>query len=786
MKRVFLRVGIIIFLFCFVIPVFGADGFGGNTTGGEGGPTVTVDNNAIDFQNYILNSWDEPLIIQVSGTLNLADIGWDGYAGISSNKTIRGVGTNPTIIGNLAFFDGVSNVIFERLNITNPSGVGGGDGISVYDVNNIFITHCTLYDCADGCIDITEQSDYVTVSWCKFYYVSQTSHCFVNLIGADDTATGDAGKLHVTMHHNWWSSLCHERMPRVRFGQAHVYNNYYGCPGNGYCAGVGYDCQILLESCYFDNVNNAWKNYSGGSHQGLIHWNSDNQFVNTAIPTWAPNSTVFTPPYSYTLDSGNIVKSIVMAGAGVDGNESERTPPTPDPMTFATTPYATSSTSIAMIAATAADISGVEYYFTCTAGGGHDSGWQSDTSYTDTNLMPSTMYTYTVKARDMSPAYNETAASDPYSGTTLPDTNAPTPNPLVFDVAPYALDINSITMTATTAIDVSGVEYYFANITDPNHDSNWQDGTTYTDTGLTNDTTYTYSVIARDKSPNQNETAWSDEANATTVQYNCSGAIISDLDENCKVDYRDYALMAEHWDDVLPLTNNIAVNGTFDTDIVPGWQAFDLPSAVGTFYAMYDEYYGNPIGSALVASEPDITGASGHYLYQVIPVRAGKQYKLSAEWMGDLSGYVISDPTHLSNWAQVLVSFETSPDANTWTVWMDANAVMYAKVFGVANQNIDSTGTWPDWESITASQTNGPADGIFTASGDYMVVAFSEGGLPNSGVGYFYADNVKVEGPACSPIDLNGDCYLDWLDIQLIANDWLSCNRNPDSECLLP
>jgi hypothetical protein len=67
-----------------------------------------------------------------------------------------------------------------------------------------------------------------------------------------------------------------------------------------------------------------------------------------------------------------------------------------------------------------------------------------------------------------------------------------------------------------------------------------------------------------------------------------------------------------------------------------------------------------------------------------------------------------------------------------------------------------------------------------------MVVAFSEGGLPSSGVGYFYADNVKVEGPACSPIDLNGDCYLDWLDIQLIANDWLSCNRNPDSECLLP
>jgi hypothetical protein len=100
MKRIFLAVGIIFFLLCFAIPVFGANGFGGNTTGGEGGPTVTVDN-AIDFQNYISSWGDMSLIIQVSGTLNLADIGWNGYAGISSNKTIRGIGTNPAIIGNL-------------------------------------------------------------------------------------------------------------------------------------------------------------------------------------------------------------------------------------------------------------------------------------------------------------------------------------------------------------------------------------------------------------------------------------------------------------------------------------------------------------------------------------------------------------------------------------------------------------------------------------------------------------------------------------------------------------
>ncbi len=32
----------------------------------------------------------------------------------------------------------------------------------------------------------------------------------------------------ITFHHNWWSTNVAERMPRVRFGQVHAFNNYYG------------------------------------------------------------------------------------------------------------------------------------------------------------------------------------------------------------------------------------------------------------------------------------------------------------------------------------------------------------------------------------------------------------------------------------------------------------------------------------------------------------------------------------------------------------------------------
>jgi hypothetical protein len=78
-------------------------------------------------------------------------------------------------------------------------------------------------------------------------------------------------------------------------------------------------------------------------------------------------------------------------------------PPTPNPATFAIDPHAISVSAITMVATTGTDLNGpVEYYFTETSGnpGGTDSGWQTSPSYTDTGLIPSTLYTYTVRMRD--------------------------------------------------------------------------------------------------------------------------------------------------------------------------------------------------------------------------------------------------------------------------------------------------------------------------------------------------------------------------------------------------
>jgi hypothetical protein len=121
------------------------------------------------------------------------------------------------------------------------------------------------------------------------------------------------------------------------------------------------------------------------------------------------------------------------------------------------------------------------------------------------------------------------------------DYNAPAPDPMTWASVPAAISSSSITMTAAIATDTSGVEYFFHNVTDPNHDSGWQTGTSWTDTGLTADTTYSYQVKARDKSPNHNETAFStpaaDAATWTTGDLNGDGAI----------DLLDFAKFAAHW-----------------------------------------------------------------------------------------------------------------------------------------------------------------------------------------------------------------------------------------------
>lgn len=297
-----------------------ADGFGQNATGGAGGITVTV-TTPQEFLAFV-ETVDTPYIIQVSGTIELAYAD-NGRVRIQSNKTLRGIGENPTIIGSLGFKNDCSNVIIERLTITCPKDyTSEEDAISVKErITNVVITKCTLYDSWDGLLDVARKSDWVTVSWCRFFYTSNLgNNNRVSLVGNTDSS-GDEGTLHVTFHHNWFGSMCMQRIPSVRYGRGHIYNNYYNCPGNLYCIWSRLHAECLIENNYFKDVNNPYYNIDYADDiKGKIAA-SGNLLDNCTGTVHPGTDTVFTPPYAYTLDDAVRIPAIVQWGAGADGKD---------------------------------------------------------------------------------------------------------------------------------------------------------------------------------------------------------------------------------------------------------------------------------------------------------------------------------------------------------------------------------------------------------------------------------------------------------------------------------
>lgn len=318
MKRFLLLISILLFISATV--TFGVDGFGKNTTGGDGGEIITV-TDAAAFKKYV-ETINTPYIVQVRGTISLEAVG--GFVDMRSNKTVRGIGKNQTIIGELEFKNGSSNAIIEKLNITNPQDWGEGDGLSIKEhVKNVFITKCTFYDCDDGCLDITRGSDWITVSWCKFYFTKlNTQKNRVSLIGnSDNAADDDEGKLHVSMHHNWFGSRCWQRIPSVRFAKVHLYNNYYDCADNLYCVRSRVKAECLIENNIFIRVRDPYLVYvkkEAPEDKGKISAKG-NVIEDCKGQPDAGHDKVFTPSYSYKLDKTDVLKKIVQSRAGANG-----------------------------------------------------------------------------------------------------------------------------------------------------------------------------------------------------------------------------------------------------------------------------------------------------------------------------------------------------------------------------------------------------------------------------------------------------------------------------------
>jgi len=179
-------------------------------------------------------------------------------------------------------------------------------------------------------------------------------------------------------------------------------------------------------------------------------------------------------------------------------NIIDKTPPTPNPMTWETPPHQTGINSVSMVPTTADDPTPpISYYFdfvsSPTGGlGGKDSGWQAGTSYTNSNLRANHRYGYRVKAKDG--LNNETKYSTP---TRYAYTSIQAPTGITFGaLTPTSIQVRSTNTPTGLSWGSSGL--WIENTVDPTNNSGWKrDNTLWTSKSLKPNTNYSFRAKAR-------------------------------------------------------------------------------------------------------------------------------------------------------------------------------------------------------------------------------------------------------------------------------------------------
>ncbi|MEK7675681.1 MAG: hypothetical protein AAB676_07595 [Verrucomicrobiota bacterium] len=320
------------------------NGLGRNgTTGGAGGEHVHVSALA-DLARHLESN--QTLMVEILNDIDLSPLANanGGFPGdyptgeilVNSHKTIyskngatlrRGtlrIGKGPTGRQNII----VRNLKFRDLWVLDPSGQYdeyGWDYIGIEaGSHHIWIDHCDFDRAYDGMIDLKGGADFVTISWNVF---RNQKKC--NLVGhSENTAATDRGHLNVTLHHNWYDHV-EERMPRMRFGNAHVFNLYCNDLGGKGIQSTT-EAATLVENAFFVHprsgsyptvevngggtgvvkvVNSVIVNLPGGNV-------AFRQFGASTFTFNAPFATPV-PPYSYALDPVEAVPNIVTNHAGV-------------------------------------------------------------------------------------------------------------------------------------------------------------------------------------------------------------------------------------------------------------------------------------------------------------------------------------------------------------------------------------------------------------------------------------------------------------------------------------
>ena len=131
-------------------------------------------------------------------------------------------------------------IIIRNIRLTR----GRIDGVAFHNCHHVWVDHCDFSNSYDGLLDITNGSDFVTVSWVKLH-----DHNKVSITNSGTCHYEDYNKERVTFAHCMFNNNT-QRNPRIGYGKMHIYNSYWENI-KLYCIGFHSQAQVLSENNYF-------------------------------------------------------------------------------------------------------------------------------------------------------------------------------------------------------------------------------------------------------------------------------------------------------------------------------------------------------------------------------------------------------------------------------------------------------------------------------------------------------------------------------------------------------
>jgi hypothetical protein len=159
-------------------------------------------------------------------------------------------------------------------------------------------------------------------------------------------------------------------------------------------------------------------------------------------------------------------------------------------------------------------------------------------------------------------------------------------------------------------------------------------------------------------------------------------------------------------------------------------------------------------------------------------------HNAAATCTAEFSSVSITAPGTISSWSNQDIGIKSNVAAPLYVTLQDNNNVGSSDsnkaTVTHTDPNVVLQNTWQAWDiALNDFKVVNPALNL----AKIKKITLGVGSATPNGTGTLYFDDIRLYPPRCMPNktgDFNGDCFIDYDDLQILANNWLSSPADPN------